>query len=166
MPKNEHGVGKCTEKESHRMSTSGTLKRFDTVVRRMPWFALAIAAVAVVVIGFVRQTQVAIADSGSVGGVQAAQGGVVAREGTRLVGASGSFSRAGDRLIFHAAETGRSFIGLENLSLERVARQSRDDLAGQLWSVTGTVTEFQGSNYVLVSRVVLKDRGGSAANSR
>ena len=135
------------------------LRTLDTAVRRMPWLAVVVATATVCVIGFASQNHVVLAQHELPNKNSTT---VVAREGTRLVDATGSFSRAGDRIIFHVVETGQSFVGLENLSLERVARQARSDQRDQLWNVTGTVTEFQGTNYVLISRVVLKDRASSA----
>jgi hypothetical protein len=79
------------------------------------------------------------------------------REGVSLE-LQGSFKLTGDRLMFYSATGNRRFGTLENLNLERIARMVRDSADPLEWSVNGTVTEFQGANYLLVSRAVLKSK--------
>ena len=117
----------------------------------------------------------------------------------------GKFVIIGDRISFYPHESGEPLRALENLALERIARQLSGlvrrpeaaraaeasglvDAAGldpaaavadaelvvvatpladtarqlsglsrqRLWSVSGTITEFQGGNYLLVERAILK----------
>lgn len=78
------------------------------------------------------------------------------REGTALE-TLGSFKLTGDRIMFYSADK-RRFGTLENLNLERIARMVSDSPDTLQWSVSGTVTEYQGSNYLLVARAVLKSK--------
>ena len=76
------------------------------------------------------------------------------REGQPLVNAIGRFS-GGDRYTFKTE--GSSFRVLENLNLERIATVVEDDAQAQ-WLISGTITEFRGANYLLITRAVLKDK--------
>ena len=78
------------------------------------------------------------------------------REGSRLTDQRGYFTLAGDRVAFHTVDGRRRLVALENLNLERIAGQIRTAGERSLWSVSGTVTEYQGSNYLLVTRATLK----------
>jgi hypothetical protein len=93
-------------------------------------------------------------------GVQQAEG-QRSREGTRIQRQIGWFKTAGDRLTFQAQASGAKYIGLENLALERIAKvvSDRHDHPQQLlWEVSGTLTEYRGVNYVLISHAVLKSK--------
>lgn len=81
------------------------------------------------------------------------------REGTKLTNQAGFFRLTGDRLTFYTPD-GQRFGGLENLGLERVAKMVAESPDPLEWSVCGTVTEYQGANFLLVSRVELKSRQG------
>lgn len=76
------------------------------------------------------------------------------REGTVLE-LQGTFRLAGDRMMFYCEGDGRRFGTLENLNLERIARRVSESAEALQWNVTATVTEFQGANYLLVSRAVV-----------
>lgn len=78
------------------------------------------------------------------------------REGSKITEEVGEFRETGGRIAFYPDATGHSIIVLENLALERVSREL--DQGKRKWSVTGKVTEFRGSNYLLLERVVLKSR--------
>jgi hypothetical protein len=81
------------------------------------------------------------------------------REGLELTDRIGTFELSGDRARFVAADDGVSLIGLENLSLERVIHAIRDNpQQGQSWKVSGVVTEFEGRNYLLITRAILAAR--------
>lgn len=80
------------------------------------------------------------------------------REGTELVDQVGQFKLSGQRVIFILADGKRQLEGLENLSLERIAKEISGNPDPRTWLVTGTVTEFQGSNYLLVRRAIQKSR--------
>lgn len=79
------------------------------------------------------------------------------REGTQLVDQPGSFQRTSGRLVFQASD-GRRYVGLENLNLERVAQVVVDNPAQLDWFVSGTVTEYRGSNYLLIKRATLRSQ--------
>jgi hypothetical protein len=74
----------------------------------------------------------------------------VRREGTQLRDEPGRFIASGNRVTFIAAD-GTNYIGLENLNLERVGKVVAASPEAVEWFVTGTVTEYQGSNYLLLS---------------
>lgn len=79
------------------------------------------------------------------------------REGTRLKNCVGRFRQNGDTVSF-VDEDGHDIGGLPNLNLERVVRMLKgvDEPESISWSISGTVTEFSGRNYVLISRAVYK----------
>ena len=91
------------------------------------------------------------------------------REGTS-VDMVGTFSATGDRIMFYTSADKSRFGALENLNLERVARVVSDSTEPLEWNVSGTITEYQGANYLLISRAVLKSkpqrRGSAAAATR
>jgi hypothetical protein len=79
------------------------------------------------------------------------------REGTELHKIEGVFKMVGDRIAFYSGEDKEPFRILENLALERIWRML-DQARGRTWIVSGTVTEYRGGNFLLVSRAVLKSR--------
>ena len=81
------------------------------------------------------------------------------REGTRLTDVSGRFELAGDRITFHPSSGRESFRLLENLALERVGQVLSESRAKQDWTVSGTLTEFRGANYLLLTKAVIKTAG-------
>jgi hypothetical protein len=83
------------------------------------------------------------------------------REGTELQDVLGTFRLTGDRATFYPAEGAGKFGGLENQTLERVATVIAEDPATMEWLVTGTITEFKGNNYILVTRAILKAKPSS-----
>ena len=95
-------------------------------------------------------------DNQTPGSLPTIDGSERVREGTALE-THGSFKLTGDRIMFYTADK-RRFGTLENLNLERIARMVSDSPDPLQWSVSGTVTEYQGSNYLLVSRAVLKSK--------
>jgi branched-subunit amino acid aminotransferase/4-amino-4-deoxychorismate lyase len=67
----------------------------------------------------------------------------------------------GDRVTF--TKQGQNYIVLENLNLERVVKTIEEnrtvtDADTLEWTVDGTVTEFRGANFVLITRSVLVAR--------
>ena len=78
------------------------------------------------------------------------------REGTRLIDVGGRFELAGDRVTFHPASSRESYRLLENLALERVGQVLSESRAKQEWTVSGTLTEFRGANYLLLTKAVIK----------
>ena len=82
-------------------------------------------------------------------------GGRRLREGTELVDQVGHFEVSNQRLVFVADRGKLRLLGLENLNLERVAR-SVAGYSGQLnWKICGTVTEYRGTNYLLLRRAAV-----------
>jgi hypothetical protein len=82
------------------------------------------------------------------------------REGDEYSGL-GRFETTGDRITYYAEDNKESFRVLENLALERIARVLEDPSGlghARKWSVTGLITEFRGSNYLLIERAILKGR--------
>lgn len=74
------------------------------------------------------------------------------REGTQLREARGRFEFSGDRIVFIATDAKTRFLGLENLNLQRIAQISGGSAEELEWTVSGVITEFQGTNYLLVTR--------------
>jgi len=81
------------------------------------------------------------------------------REGTEIADQIGYFKLVGGRLVFFTGKDGQGFVGLENLNLERIARDVANHPEPLPWRVTGTVTEFRGNNFLLVERAILKSPG-------
>lgn len=77
------------------------------------------------------------------------------REGTQLKETRGIFRATGDRYTFFASGDSGRFVVLENLNLDRIARTLDDNPTIGQWLVSGTITEFQGNNYLLIDRAVV-----------
>ena len=88
------------------------------------------------------------------------------REGTVLAEQAGVFQTAGDRVTFVTSDGQRRFVVLENLQLERISRAVGENLTPPQWTVSGTVTEFCGANYLFVDRAVLRATVPSGAPGR
>ena len=86
---------------------------------------------------------------------RAAGEGTRLREGHALTDVQGTFDTAGNRVQFRPADGSSSFRVLENLALERVTRILEETRSDRLWLVNGTITEYRGENYLLLTRVVL-----------
>ena len=84
------------------------------------------------------------------------------REGMTLTDVAGYFKMSGDRATFYPSDGGKSYAGLENLNLERITALVSENPRQIEWIVSGTLTEFRGSNYLLISKAVMKTRGESA----
>lgn len=80
------------------------------------------------------------------------------REGTRLQDRLGSFKITGEGVTFFSTDGELRLSGLQNLAMERVARVLRESHSEPEWMVTGVVTEYEGGNYLLLQRAVLKTR--------
>jgi hypothetical protein len=78
------------------------------------------------------------------------------REGSDLVDQAGYFEISGDRIVFIVDPSGARLVGLENLGLERIANTLANDPGRLQWRVTGVVTEYRGTNFLLVSRAILR----------
>ncbi len=83
------------------------------------------------------------------------------REGTRIVDQLGYFETKGGESVTFMVETEdgiQDFGGLENLNLERIVRTLSENPNRLTWSITGTVTEYQGANFLQIERAVLKTK--------
>ena len=80
------------------------------------------------------------------------------REGSEIADQVGYFRATGDRVTFHLQDGKQRFVVLENLNLDRIARVIAEDAGRLSWSVTGTITEFRGANFLLVRRAVIQSR--------
>ncbi len=86
------------------------------------------------------------------------------REGMKFVNRIGELKESGGRITFYPDGQTQSLQLLENLALERVSGDL--DRTSRKWSVSGIVTEFKGSNYLLLHRAVLKARSTKASGPR
>jgi hypothetical protein len=68
----------------------------------------------------------------------------------------GRFELSGDRVTFFPGAGRDSYRLLENLALERVAQVISESRTRQEWMVSGTLTEFRGANYLLLTKAVIK----------
>lgn len=81
------------------------------------------------------------------------------REGTKLVEQSGTFEFLGDRAAFVPTGGKESYRVLENLALERISRQQGDVRSSQEWFISGVLTEYRGTNFLLVTKAVARSAG-------
>ncbi len=83
------------------------------------------------------------------------------REGTKIVDQLGYFETKGGESVTFIVETEDGILdfgGLENLNLERIVRTLSENPNRLTWSITGTVTEYQGANFLQIERAVLKTK--------
>ena len=90
----------------------------------------------------------------------------ILREGTKIDNLVGEFQVTGDRTTFVTDDGERSFVGLENLNLERVVRILSDKPEQLQWSVSGTITEYQGQNFLAITRAVFKSKTSEIRTNR
>lgn len=76
------------------------------------------------------------------------------REGTRLMDVPGRFEAVGDQVNFVFGESGESMRVLENLSLQRVSRVLGQTQDSTQWTVCGTITEYNNTNYLFLTKAV------------
>jgi hypothetical protein len=86
------------------------------------------------------------------------------REGTRIVDRLGTFTITAKQAVFHTSDGKMQLGGLPNLNLERVISTLQDGAGGLVWSVSGLVTEYHGSNFLLITRAVLKSKESSRSS--
>ncbi len=77
------------------------------------------------------------------------------REGTELHDAHGYFRFVEDRVVFFQSDGDARYTGLENLNLERIVSEITNNPTQLEWTIVGTITEYHGTNYLLVRRAVL-----------
>jgi len=78
------------------------------------------------------------------------------REGSTINDQLGRFEMRGDRIVFCPENTEQSYCCLENLNLARVYKAVTETPDELQWVVSGTLTEFNNVNYLLLSRVARK----------
>jgi len=74
----------------------------------------------------------------------------------KLLFASGDYPQAVREYETLGVAHPDNILVLENLALDRIARVITDNPSKLKWLVTGKMTEYQGMNYLLVERAVLK----------
>jgi hypothetical protein len=80
------------------------------------------------------------------------------REGIELTNEVGEFQVAGERIRFRPRDRNVKLTVLENTALERVSRVLDETRTPPTWSVSGRITEYHGSNFLLITRAVVKSR--------
>jgi hypothetical protein len=89
------------------------------------------------------------------------------REGTRLTDVVGTFQSIGnDNVSFSLGGNKDSFRVLENLALQRINQVLDENRGPRQWIVSGLMTEYRGSNYLLVTKAVIDLKEGDSAASR
>ena len=88
------------------------------------------------------------------------------REGTTLVSQYGHFEHSGDRLLFTSIDGTLRVTALENLALQRIGRLINEQSAQLEWSISGTLTEYRGGNYLLITRAMVKSASRHTADLR
>jgi len=91
------------------------------------------------------------------------QDGPLIREGELWRNELGNLLVSGQRYAFRPIRGGQSVVVLENLNLQRIVQRLGETSGAPVWSVSGVVTEFQGSNYLLIKRAVHKSRASLQA---
>jgi hypothetical protein len=100
----------------------------------------------------------------AVAGSQATKPAERLREGTRLIDVTGSFQAVGaDSVSFLANGNKDSYRVLENLALQRVSFSLEENRTLRQWIVSGTITEYRGANYLLLTKAVIQLSDGEAA---
>ena len=86
-----------------------------------------------------------------------AERGARLREGSALTDSTGHFRITRNRLTFLEQDGSVALRCLENLLLERITRVIgiQRDVNSLSWTVSGTVTEYQGENYLLITHAVI-----------
>jgi len=96
--------------------------------------------------------------------VPAAKSAERLREGTRLVDCPGTFAALGaDRVSFSPDGGKESYRLLQNLALERISRMLEEQRGPKLWTVSGVLTEYKGTNFLLVTKWQSLDNDAAAA---
>ena len=78
---------------------------------------------------------------------------------------TGTFQAAGaDSVSFLVNGNKESYRVLQNLALQRVSFALEDNRALRQWIISGTITEFRGQNYLLLTKAVIQLPDGEAAS--
>ncbi len=125
-----------------------------TALIGLPWIAFALLASATE--PFEHRTS---PQAGSLQGDVPGRRSTRLREGTELVDQGGRFRIIGDRAAFYPSESSGRFLVLENLNLQRIVQRISENPFPLKWRVSGIVTEYYGSNYLLVRSAIVEPEG-------
>lgn len=75
------------------------------------------------------------------------------REGSRVRSTEIVCRPSGDRLMVQFTDERPGMLALENLAAQRILKALADDVDNSHWVIDGTVTEFQGHNFILLDRI-------------
>ena len=79
----------------------------------------------------------------------------------------GTFQSVGnDNVSFSLGGNKDSFRVLENLALQRINQVLDENRGPRQWIVSGLITEYRGSNYILVTKAVIDLKEGDSATNR
>jgi hypothetical protein len=89
------------------------------------------------------------------------------RENTRLADIAGVFQSVGnDSVSFSPAGSKDSYRLLENLALERIIRTLDENRGSRPGTASGIITEFRGTNYLLVTKAIFPSQEGDSSAGR
>jgi len=89
------------------------------------------------------------------------------RENTRLADIAGVFQSVGnDSVSFSPAGSRDSYRLLENLALERIIRTLDENRGSRPGTASGIITEFRGTNYLLVTKAIFPSQEGDSSAGR
>jgi hypothetical protein len=76
------------------------------------------------------------------------------REGTKVEWTQATLRMEGERLRVIPKGEEKSLLTLENLAAQRIVRVLADDPEDNRWTLAGSITEFDGRNFLLIDRAV------------
>lgn len=76
------------------------------------------------------------------------------REGARIESQAVQARTAGDKMLLEVEGENKTYEGLENLALQRIAQALQEDSSDSRWIVSGQITEFRDQNFLLLERVL------------
>lgn len=74
------------------------------------------------------------------------------REGSEVIRMLAKCRASGDKLLLEFRDSGRVMAALENLAAQRVLKAVVEDPSDVEWIVSGSVTEFNGRNYLYLKQ--------------
>ncbi|MDR2346598.1 MAG: hypothetical protein LBE18_11070 [Planctomycetaceae bacterium] len=77
------------------------------------------------------------------------------REGITFQNKRVFFRQTGNRTTIYTVENNDRYVCLENLNLERVLKSIAERPSQGTWKIDGVFTEFNGNNFVLITRAVV-----------
>lgn len=77
------------------------------------------------------------------------------RQGKRLHEKHATFQIVAERIHVRLPKNKRVMIALENLTLERIHKYIGRVEEKQTWEIEGQITEYEGQNYILISRAIV-----------